>query len=398
MNDHIITSNMKKITTFFLAIILASPTFTQTDAQRIDSAKAFISRQQYLSAYTVLTGAKESSAALFSTAIEIMLRHSVSTNNYYDKFSLEDKTVDNKRIADQISFPLEETIINCMKLYPGNCNFHGYLYEFYNYVLTLEDRFYKLEYLAEIKDIIKKLMTPACPHYLSYYVLGYAHNYLGHPDSSVSLLQQSIALDKNFGLAWYELGNAYFLTNNTEAALKNAKKAFELSTKRYDKSKAALLMGKIYEGKNDNTNALFYYVMADTLYRKNFFNAKALLNFYVKTGDPKAEDATNAFLGSQGRDNLHHYIDIFEIYSMHKKENDLAAFCIKSLDQFSYRKEVTACLNFTLGKIYQKMNASLAKEYFKKAKEQGITASRYPVTRNHPATAKEVDAAFKNLN
>jgi hypothetical protein len=59
---------------------------------------------------------------------------------------------------------------------------------------------------------------------------------------------------------------------------------------------------------------------------------------------------------------------------------------------------VVACINFTLGKVYEKSNAQVAAAYFKKAEEGGINADKYLFKRNHPYTGKMIEAAFKNLN
>lgn len=60
---------------------------------------------------------------------------------------------------------------------------------------------------------------------------------------------------------------------------------------------------------NDNANALQYLVTADTLKRADYYNLRALLDFYLKTDIKSAGETANKFVGSQGRTNVNYYLD-----------------------------------------------------------------------------------------
>ncbi|MCG2612702.1 hypothetical protein LZZ85_00360 [Terrimonas sp. NA20] len=103
----------------------------------------------------------------------------------------------------------------------------------------------------------------------------------------------------------------------------------------------------------------------------------------------------NSFIGGQGRESLHIYVDAYEIYKEYGKLAELEQFCEKTMKDWPDRQRLQASANFTLGLIRKEKDMNKAKEHFKKAKELGVTAEMYKVTRNHPGTEKIVVDAFK---
>jgi len=381
---------MKKIITAFSLAFIGISSFAQTDAQKLDSAKKLIGKEQLFSAYKIITTIEKPSAELIHVAAGIILDPSSETNKYFAKFAVHDKGGQH----DIVDFPLEDFLLGGIKLYPNDCRLYNDLSLAYNKFIYQEDLYTTLESLASIEKAVLQTSQSKCPDYLSNYLVGYCRNYLGRADSALPYLQRSIALNKNFAPAVFELANANLRLKNFQAALSYAKQAYALfpENKRTDRSRVAELMGSAYEGLNDNNNALTHYLMADSLTRYDFFHQKALLDFYVKTGNPKAPDALDAFLGAVGRTNLHYYADAIQIYRKYNHTVDLAEYCDKRIEQFSNRPEVQAALYFTKAVISPGISTS--KQHLTKAKALGLKTEGYEPKRNHPDTRKMIDDAL----
>lgn len=398
---HVIIASPTTMKTVFAILcfsLLTAPSFSQNESQKLDSVRSQIKREQYLTAYRTIQTIQQPSPDLILLTADLLLDHYSEAYKSYDMWTLENKIADQNGKRERIGLDLEGVIWQFIKLYPAECRIYAAQSRLYVKMFQIEDQYIPLEDLKSIADIVEKNIQTKCPDHYSNYILGYCNNYLGQPQKSIDYLQKSIVYHTRYLPAYLELANAYLRTGDYSNVLKNASKAFDLATKNYDKSKAALYMAQAYEAQKDNQKALSSYLLADSLYRRDFFIQKALLAFYVKTGNSKSDEAMNAFTGGQDRGNLHNYLDAFQIYSTANRQNDLAIFCQKGLETYKGRSDVEACLNFTLGKIYKTINATMAKQYFKNAKDLGMKADRYPATRNHPVTGKEVDEAFKTIN
>lgn len=369
----------------------------QVKSQELNNVKSLIAREQYLSAFRAFEQVKEITVEGIHLLSDILIKHKSGTNKYYNRFILEDKKKEGGGERMDIDFPLEEFLWKAVATYPDSCIIYRDISEFYHQPILSEDKYMELDILSNIESSIRTKINTKCPGYLSNYIIGYCNNYLGHADYSIGVLKKSIELNKNFTPAYQELATAYMLTKDPKNALVYANKAFTLSSERKGKSDAALVLGAAYEAMNNNASAIQNYLLADSLYRKDFFICKAVVNFYVRTGDiTEAMKATDKFLAPNGKSNLYEYIDVFQIYSSYKREKELAVFCEDRLITYKDRPRVLACLYFTLGKAYQKTNPALAKQYLAKAKDlKEIDFSRYPNTRNHPDAEEEIKRAFQ---
>ncbi|GGH61746.1 tetratricopeptide (TPR) repeat protein [Filimonas zeae] len=386
---------MKKLLFIICIAVCTCSAFSQTTQQIIDSAKACISREQYLSAFSILEQTEESNANLVVAVASLINDYQTGFTVNLDQWKLDDK-VNGKAVKSEfVKVPLENILWSAAGQYPTDCRIHKEIYKLYVYVFKHRGAYLELKMLGELNNAIEKQLHPQCPDYRSLYIMGYCYNAAGRLQTAIGNLQKAIAGNTKFAPAYLELGKVYLQASELPNAIKQANTAFELYTEKSDKSRAALLAGQAYEANNENAKALNSYLLADSLYRKEFFTQRALLNMYVKTSNENAPKALNSFVGAQGRDNLYAYMDACDIYLKHNHPMDLALYCQKALADYKGRTGVESCLNFTLGLIYKSINPDMARQYFKKAKEQGLEASRFPPKRNHPDTAKRIEEAFK---
>lgn len=361
----------------------------------MDSVKAQMARKQYLAAFETIATVEKGFQEFIPVLTELLLDHRESVTTTYDKWTLRNHAGNGQERTGTFDVVLEDLLTEAIDMFPNDCAIYASLAKYYAFVFDSKHLFLPLDGIRNVKNLLEKKVPANCTDYQYYYVIGYANNYLGTPTSAMGSLQKAISANQKYAPAYLELANSYRLTRDYQSAIKHAKKAFELSTDRIIKSRAALLMGDVYEALNDNNAAIANYRLADSTKRKEFFNQLALVNIYVKTNSPNIPDAIKAFLGANGRDDLHNYIDIFEIYAKYNRLPDLAIYCQKALADNAHRSDIQACLNFTLGLVYKNINLETAKQHFRKAKEQGIIPGRYSITRAHPNTLPAVEEAFK---
>jgi tetratricopeptide (TPR) repeat protein len=299
---------------------------------------------------------------------------------------------------ESVEFPIERLLAYGIQQFPKDCGMYFSSARFYSWMINQEKRYMPLESLTGLRDYFVKKTPSDCYDEGYYYVVGYANSYLGKPAEAAQQLRQAVSLNPQLVEGWIELINAYVQLKEPAKAIEAGKTVWGLTKDRGLLAEASRSMGEAYELQNDNANALMRYMQADTLHFTEFFTQLALLKFKVRTNHPGTADALRSFIGGQGRESLAIYLDAFAVYKQYNKLGELALFCEKYMEQWKERPDMVACCNFTLGMVYKDTDLARAKEYFRKAKELGIAASRYKVTRNHPVTVKTVEEAFALIN
>jgi tetratricopeptide (TPR) repeat protein len=370
----------------------------QTDKARIDTIKALMKRQQYLSAYKMMQTVQNDGQELIPLAVILVTSHSIGHNDLYDKWGFKDVNPSGPEAKESVEFPVERLLAYGIQQFPKDCAMYFSSARYYSWMINQEKRYMALESLQEIRDYFVQKTPADCHDEGYYYVVGYANSYLGKPTEAAQQLRQAVSLNPQMTTGWIELANAYVQLKDPAKAIEAGKTVWGMTKDRGLLAQASRIMGEAYELQNDNANALFRYSQADTLHRAEFFNQLSLLKFMIKTNNAGAPKALNAFIGGQGRESLHFYMDAFEVYKQYNKLSELAQFCEKYMQDWKERQNIVACTNFTLGLIYKTSNPARAKEHFRKAKELGITADRYRATRNHPVTKKAVEEAFAWIN
>ncbi|MET0464092.1 MAG: hypothetical protein ABW007_13100 [Chitinophagaceae bacterium] len=388
---------MKKLLTI-CALLFAVYSHAQNDKAKIDSIKALMKREQYLSAYKVMQTVETSGQELIPLVVVLFTSHSLGHNDQYDKWGFKDVNRSGQEAKESVEFPVERLLAYGIQQFPKDCAMYFSSARFYSWMINQEKRYMPLESLREIRDYFIKKTSADCYDEGYYYVVGYANSYLGKPAEAAQQLRQAVSLNPQLVNGWIELANAYVQLKDPAKALEAGKTVWGMTKDRGLLAQASRIMGEAYELQNDNANALLRYTQADTLHRTEFFNQLALLRFMVKTNNAGAPNALKAFIGGQGRESLHMYMDAYDVYRQYNKLSELAVFCEKYMQDWKERPNIVACTNFTLGMIYKDSNTARAKEHFRKAKELGITASRFSPTRNHPATEKMVEEAFALIN
>ncbi|QHS56286.1 tetratricopeptide repeat protein [Mucilaginibacter sp. 14171R-50] len=380
---------MKTALITFITCLLTTFTFAQTDAQKIEDAKALITQKKYASAFETLSSSNDLSPELAITLAKLVTEHSLSVSKYQSW-----EMMDAGGSIKLFDLNVEGLLFGAIGKWPADCRLYEEQCRFYTFVLNNEGQYGSMALLTALNKSVDQYIQPKCPSYLSDYVLGYTSLELGQLDNAIEYLKKSIALNAGFAKAHLQLGRAYLKQKNMASALATSRKAAELAVANKERSGALLVAAQAYEAMNDKANALKNYLAADSLKHGDFFVLKSLLNFYVKTNNNKAAETVNAFLTSQDRGKLSYYLDVYDIYAANGRLADLAMIYQKRLADFKGTKSVEACLNFALGKIYQTTNADLSKQYLRTAKGMGLEAKNITDTRTHPNTSKIVTEAY----
>lgn len=385
---------MKLFVTIALICAFSIAAFAQTDAQKLENAKSLISQKKYASAYQVLLTLQQLSPDLILTGADVLLHHRVNVSDDYKQWALKDEP---NGQPVRFNEDLENILWKGIAQWPTDCRLSNTAMELYAQVFDERDLYVDVSVLKGVGKTVENTILPKCPSHLSFFIAGYCNAEQGNFQLAIAQLQKSVSLNPNYAKSHLLLGRAYLQKKDFTNALKSAKTAYDLSTRRRDKSRAALVAGQAHEGLNENSNAFVKYNTADTLLRSDFFNKKALLKFLVKTNDSRASAMLSSFIGSQGRSSLHFYVDAYEIYAAYGKLAELATYCEKGLAQYKDIPGIISCLNFTLGNIYRTSNPALARQYLSAAKSQGIEVGGITDTRNHPNTNKMIAEAYKGL-
>ena len=391
----ITTSTMKRIISVVTLSVLCFTSFAQADKAALDSTRALMKREQYLSAFHWLITVDSNFQELIPLAVILFTSHSNWHDVNYQQWSLMDKPESGGGKSERVKFPMETVLDYGVKQFPKDCAMYFSMSRFYSWAINQEKRYMPLENLRAVRDYLARVTPANCQDEGYYYAVGYANAYLGNPEEGARQLGEVISLNPQHLQAQIEMAYAYVQAKQPAKAIEAANAVFGMTKDRGLLAQASRIMGEGYEQQNDNAKAFFRYRQADTLHRTEFFNQIALLRFCVKTGNLYSPEALNSFIGGQGRESLHIYVDAYEIYKQYNKPGELAAFCEKTMLDWPDRQMLIACANFTLGLIRRETDPAKAKEHFKKAKELGIMAETYKPTRNHPNTQRMVMEAFR---
>jgi tetratricopeptide (TPR) repeat protein len=352
----------------------------QTEAEIIKQANYLIASKKYESAFKLLDNFDPQ-----NSKPDIVLLKSDIVLNYFAKsimhqsFALKDigeneDIMDYRDSEDSFSlqlFQADSILIKLIETHPANCKLYKGLGEFYNEAyLKYGNRWLKdeNELLALIQSNSQKAIDGNCADYMSYYILGFINLVQEKYKESIPYFLKSIEMNNDRAISHYNLAYSYLFVNDWQNALKHAKNALDMYTYKPYKSDAARMLGQIYTQLKDDKNALESYELADKIEPENYEHLKSLLNFYVKTGNKKADETAKTFF-NLAPENPTIYNDLEEIYYRNEKEKDLIAFFKSQLSFLKDNYIVQGNLNFYLGKIYLGTDKKTAREHFLESKK-----------------------------
>jgi tetratricopeptide (TPR) repeat protein len=392
---------MKKLLLLPVTIFIVLAVSAQTNQQLITESRKLRSEGRYVTALQTLSSTKVFSAEILHELVDLLLTPPSRANKSFNKFTLEDKDENGQKVSRDFEIQFFGMLRFAADTFPNNCEIRSDIVRTCQALLLFDGPYWKESDISDIKETIEYYVQPKCPTYLSNYLLGMCYSYLGDMNKALPYLQKAVSMNESYLPALIAYSDALLKTKKYQDALVYGQKAMQKAARssRMDQSNAALALGKTYNAMDDDQNALRYLFTADTLSRKDFFVLQELLDIYVKTNNTsKAVATTNTFLGSQGRTKLPYYIDVYKIYARRGRADQLISYCLESMNTYSDRPEILACLNFTLGMLYKNTNPNLALAYYKKAKELGLKSGDYVVTHHHPDTVKIVKEAFDMID
>lgn len=365
-----------------IAILFALFSFqahAQPELKVIQEAKKLINNKKYESAFNALNSfdPKNANPSVVLLKEEIVLKYFV-TSIGHQMFALKDLEK-NEDVMDYRGkegsfgiqmFDIAKVLDSLIKIHPDNCSLYKGLADYYYDVhLRYGGRWIKddTEVFKLLASNLENVISKGCADYLSFYILGYIKLIDKNYGDAISNFLKSIELKNDYATAHYNLAYAYLHSDDHDNALKYAKNALDIYSDRTYKSDAARMIGQIYAEKNDDTNALTNYELADKIDPDNYYNLKAMLNLYVKASSPKRTETLKTFFHLDPS-NPTIYNDLENIYYTSKKEEELKIFYLEQLPKFKNDSKPEGTLNFYLAKLYLEKNKKLARKHFNNAK------------------------------
>ncbi len=139
-----------------------------------------------------------------------------------------------------------------LKIYPGHQKARKGLNNVTKQLLNNGNKAYKRGDLEKASDYYLKAVQFDKEFYLAFYQLGVLEKKMGNSDKAINYFNKAIKIKPDFHKAWFTLGTSYEVDNNLDSAIVKYNKAIELNpgyTKAYGN------LGNIYTLKEDYDSA-----------------------------------------------------------------------------------------------------------------------------------------------
>jgi len=368
---------------FFIFLLLST---VSLPAQRwARESNKLIAEKKYRSAWEVLDKAdpqnKKPAIALAKT--DLLLNYFINTV-MHKVFTLKDLKPDEKpedfRGKDEngnlIRFDPEAVLDTLVKYNPTEYKLNEGLGNYYYQVFLA----FQENWLKKPEDLVKLIeqnYTLALEHgiknYQVTYRIGFAQLFLQHfPDARKSF-QLSISMNAKYPDAYYSLAYSYLQLNQTDSAILNANKAYELFTDTFNRSDVNLLRGMIYSTRNDTPSAIREYRAAFNLNPKNQSMCQLYLKAELRYNGKELIDVASSYFDIAPKSG-ETYNELINDFFQANKHQEILALLERKRIQYADDPETVGDICFYRAYIYvimeekakAKADLLLAKENFQK--------------------------------
>mgnify|MGYP001182323510 FL=1 len=370
----------KKIILIVGLIFTATIIQAQNINESIKKANNLIEDKKYNSAYAELDKADPNNKNMEVILLKenILLNYFV-TSIAHQMFALTDidKNDDilNYRGTDG-NFDLKmldipKLLDSLIKVYPDECRLYKGLGDYYIEVQMK----YPGNWLKSDKELFTlaetnftKAIAGNCADYESYHAMGYLNIANNKFKEAIPYFLKSIELKPDYASAHYNLAYAYLYNNEQAKALVYAKNAIPLYNDKSYKADAARMVAQIYTELADDSSALIYYHISDSIQAKNYYTYLGMLESSLRLKSKEAHAYTVNLFELDPR-NPTIYGAINDAYINYGALNELLNFYNEQLVKYANEDTIAGSIYFYLGIIYLDLDKAIAKADFLKAKE-----------------------------
>lgn len=365
----------------FSFILLFCTLFTTAQNTAVEQANQLIASQRYASAYELLRGSdpNDQSPEVAIARTNLLLNFYIRTDKFHS-FGLKDiapnqnlhEFRENNASVKMLTYKPDSILTKLIRQYPENYKLPYALGNFYYEVHLVypDDAWYEPDSIvvAKIRDNYLTAYNHGEFDYWSLFGIGYSYLLDEDYDNAIPFLEQSILMNPDYSLSYYNLSYAYLSKEQTQKALTLALKAYEMQVIPIFKAETSLLIAAIYKELKNNPKSYEYLLSANKLHPNDYNVLVPLLEMEMAMNNPDYQKRTNE-LFMLDPDNPIIFQDIMKAYSENEKDKEFVTFLETKRNEFKNSLPITANIHLYMAIAqYEQDEWVAAKINFEKAR------------------------------
>lgn len=365
----------------FSFTLLFCTLFTTAQNTAVEQANQLIASQRYASAYELLRGSdpNDQSPEIAIARTNLLLNFYIRTDKFHS-FGLKDiapnqnlhEFRENNASVKMLTYKPDSILTKLIRQYPENYKLPYALGNFYYEVHLVypDDAWYEPDSIvvAKIRDNYLTAYNHGEFDYWSLFGIGYSYLLDEDYDNAIPFLEQSILMNPDYSLSYYNLSYAYLSKEETQKALTLALKAYEMQVIPIFKAETSLLIAAIYKELKNNPKSYEYLLSANKLHPNDYNVLVPLLEMEMAMNNPDYQKRTNE-LFMLDPDNPIIFQDIMKAYSENEKDKEFVTFLETKRNEFKNSLPITANIHLYMAIAqYEQDEWVAAKINFEKAR------------------------------
>lgn len=365
----------------FSFTLLFCTLFTTAQNTAVEQANQLIASQRYASAYELLRGSdpNDQSPEVAIARTNLLLNFYIRTDKFHS-FGLKDiapnqnlhEFRENNVSVKMLTYKPDSILTKLIRQYPENYKLPYALGNFYYEVHLVypDDAWYEPDSIvvAKIRDNYLTAYNHGEFDYWSLFGIGYSYLLDEDYDNAIPFLEQSILMNPDYSLSYYNLSYAYLSKEETQKALTLALKAYEMQVIPIFKAETSLLIAAIYKELKNNPKSYEYLLSANKLHPNDYNVLVPLLEMEMAMNNPDYQKRTNE-LFMLDPDNPIIFQDIMKAYSENEKDKEFVTFLETKRNEFKNSLPITANIHLYMAIAqYEQDEWVAAKINFEKAR------------------------------
>lgn len=365
----------------FIFTLLFCTLFTTAQNTAVEQANQLIASQRYASAYELLRGSdpNDQSPEVAIARTNLLLNFYIRTDKFHS-FGLKDiapnqnlhEFRENNVSVKMLTYKPDSILTKLIRQYPENYKLPYALGNFYYEVHLVypDDAWYEPDSIvvAKIRDNYLTAYNHGEFDYWSLFGIGYSYLLDEDYDNAIPFLEQSILMNPDYSLSYYNLSYAYLSKEETQKALTLALKAYEMQVIPIFKAETSLLIAAIYKELKNNPKSYEYLLSANKLHPNDYNVLVPLLEMEMAMNNPDYQKRTNE-LFMLDPDNPIIFQDIMKAYSENEKDKEFVTFLETKRNEFKNSLPITANIHLYMAIAqYEQDEWVAAKINFEKAR------------------------------
>ena len=365
----------------FSFTLLFCTLFTTAPNTAVEQANQLIASQRYASAYELLRGSdpNDQSPEVAIARTNLLLNFYIRTDKFHS-FGLKDiapnqnlhEFRENNVSVKMLTYKPDSILTKLIRQYPENYKLPYALGNFYYEVHLVypDDAWYEPDSIvvAKIRDNYLTAYNHGEFDYWSLFGIGYSYLLDEDYDNAIPFLEQSILMNPDYSLSYYNLSYAYLSKEETQKALTLALKAYEMQVIPIFKAETSLLIAAIYKELKNNPKSYEYLLSANKLHPNDYNVLVPLLEMEMAMNNPDYQKRTNE-LFMLDPDNPIIFQDIMKAYSENEKDKEFVTFLETKRNEFKNSLPITANIHLYMAIAqYEQDEWVAAKINFEKAR------------------------------